>query len=233
MVSTFVALGVALYFSWSLTLVILAAVPFTAVLLAFISSKMQPSIDAQRSHLAEASRTVNGAVSSIETVKSCNGQQFELWLFSSAISEAAKSYLIQAHSNALQIGLVVLVTLSMFVQGFWYGSTLLGPDGMTAGQIMTTFWACMTATQSFEQILPHMIVIEKGKAAGAALKAVVFKMERGRKIVDMRGSQVPETCAGDIDVRNVSPPCFHAFSARALRFLGLLCLSHSPEPVGA
>ncbi|KAI9766609.1 MAG: hypothetical protein M1840_006420 [Geoglossum simile] len=204
MVSTLVALGVAFYFSWNLTLVILAAVPFAAILLAFISSKMQPSIDAQKDYLSEASGTVNGAISSIETVKAYNGQQFEVWLFSSAIGEAAKSYLIQAHSNALQISLVVLVTLSMFVQGFWYGSTLLGPDGMTAGHIMTTFWACMTATQSFEQILPHMIVIEKGKAAGAALKAIIFRMERGRKIIDMRGNQVPKNCAGDIDVRNVS-----------------------------
>ncbi|KAH0538273.1 hypothetical protein FGG08_005144 [Glutinoglossum americanum] len=204
MTSALVALSVAFYFSWSLTLVILVAVPFTAVLLAFVSSKMQPSIDSQKENLAEASRTVNGAVSSIETVKAFNGQQFEIWLFSSAISEAAKYYLIQARSNALQISLVTLVTLSMFVQGFWYGSTLLGPGGITAGQIMTTFWSCMTATQSFEQILPHMIVIEKGKAAGAALKAVMFKMERGRKVTDMRGCQVPKTCVGDVDVRNVS-----------------------------
>jgi ATP-binding cassette subfamily B (MDR/TAP) protein 1 len=210
MTSTLVALGVAFYFSWSLTLVILAAVPFAAILLAVISTKMQPSIDSQKESLAEASRTVSGAISSIETVKAFNGQEFEIWLFSSAIGEAARCYLVQARSNAMQIGLVTLVTLSMFVQGFWYGSTLLGPGGMTAGQIMTTFWSCMTATQSFEQILPHMIAIEKGKAAGAALEAVMFKMERGRRVTDMRGNQVPKTCVGDIDVKNVRSPLYIA-----------------------
>ena len=74
----------------------------------------------------------------------------------------------------------------------------------SAGDVLTTFWACLMATQSFEQILPQMIVLEKGRAAGATLKAVLAQMERGRKVVNMRGGQFPKYCDGDIDVRKVS-----------------------------
>lgn len=202
-VTTLVALGVAFYHAWSLTFVTLATVPVSAVILAWISARIQPCIEIQAENLSQASKLADNAISAVDTVKCFNGQDFEVWQYSDAIKRAAQFYLKQARSNALQIGFVRLITLAMFVQGFWYGGHLVATGKKTPGQILTTFWACLMATQAVEQILPQMIVLEKGRAAGATLQASLTQMEQGRRVTKMNGGLTPTYCDGDIELRNV------------------------------
>ena len=201
-VTTLASLGVAFYTAWNLTMVTLAVVPFAAIILAWTSARMQPSIDAQAAQLTQASKLASNAISAIDTVKCFNGQDFEIWQYANAVRKAARFYFVQAQSNALQIGFVRLVTLGMFVQGFWYGSRLIAAGTKDAGQVLTTFWACLMATQAVEQIFPQMIVLETGRAAGATLFAVLNRMERGRKLQRTSG-MTPAYCDGDIEVRKV------------------------------
>src|SRR5947207_805718 len=141
------SLGVAFYSSWKLALVILSTLPLAAIALSFISARMQPAIDAQSHQLALASKHANTAITAINTVKAFNGQDNEVWQYSQIVKLAARCYITQAHNNALQIAMVRVVTLGMFVQGFWYGNTLLN-EGKSPGQILTCFWSCLMATQS-------------------------------------------------------------------------------------
>ena len=204
MVTAIAALILGFYTSWNLTLVTLAAVPVTATALSFISAGMQPSIAAQQVELAKASKLANNAIVSIDTVKCFNGQEFEVQGYTSTIRAAARHYLKQTRANALQIGFVRLMTLGMFVQGFWYGSSLVGSGKASSGDVLTTFWACLMATQSIEQILPQMMVLEKGRAAGASLKAGLEQLRGGRDEMELVGTRTPMFCDGDIEVRNVS-----------------------------
>lgn len=164
---------------------------------------MQPIIEMQTEKLTEASKIVNNAISAIDTVKCFNGQEFEGWQYRKAVLRAARYHLRQAKANALQIGGLRLFTLSMFVQGFWFGSHLVNIGQKNPGEILTAFWACLMATQAFEQTQPGVIVLEKGRAAGAALKSVLGQMEGGFELPRMSGRTVPLFCAGDIEVRNV------------------------------
>ena len=202
-VTAFAALGLAFYYSWSLTLVTLSTVPILAVALAWNSARMQPSIEAQTEELTKASKIVNNAISAIDAVKCFNGQGFERWQYRRAIKKAATYYLRQAQANALQIGGLRLIILSMFVQGFWFGSHLVNIGQKSPGEILTAFWACLMATQAFEQIQPDVIVLEKGRAAGATLKSILDQMEGRLEIARMSGRTVPLFCAGDIEVKNV------------------------------
>ena len=206
-VTLFAALGLAFYTAWNLTLVTIALIPFTAVALAWVSARMQPAINLQIEHLTQASKLANNAISAIDTVKSFNGQDFELWQYLDATKKAALCYLLQARANALQIGLVRVTLLGIFVQGFWYGSHLVDVGSRTPGQVLTAFWACLMATQTMEQLLPQMIVLEKGRVAAATLKAVLIKVDKGRKIKQMMGRKTPRYCDGDIQVKRVSTFC--------------------------
>ncbi|KAL8634217.1 hypothetical protein Q9189_000136 [Teloschistes chrysophthalmus] len=197
------ALGLALYTAWDLTLITIATIPFAAIILAWISAKMQPSIDAQAVELSSASKLANNALQAIDTVKCFNGQDFEIFKYARVIRRAAKKYLIQAKANALQIGFVRFVTLSMFVQGFWYGSHVVIQGKKEPGQVLTAFWSCLMALQAVEQILPQMLVLEKGRAAGATLAAILSQMGRRGRVI-MTGNLAPQFCEGDIEVRNVS-----------------------------
>lgn len=165
---------------------------------------MQPSIVRQEAALSLASRVANSALSAIETVKCFNGQSFELEQYKSMVLEAARYYLKQALSNALQIAFIRFVTTAMFVQGFWFGGQLVRTSKASAGDVLTTFWACLMATKAIEDILPHMLVLERGRAAGAAMKAILEQVSRGSKIAETEFRYAPEYCDGDIQVRNVS-----------------------------
>ena len=205
-ITLFAALGLAFYTAWNLTFVTIAAIPIAAVLLAWISGRMQPAIECQAEQLTHASKLANNAINAIDTVKCFNGQDFELWQYIEAIKGAALCYLVQARANALQIALVRITLLGMFVQGFYYGSHLVEIGDRTPGQIVTAFWACLTATQTMEQLLPQMIVLEKGRVAAATLLAVLNKVEQGRKVARMIGKKAPRYCDGDIEIRRVSIP---------------------------
>ena len=206
-VTMLVALGLAFYTAWNLTLVTLATIPISAILLAWVSARMQPAIDKQREEMTQASKLANNAISSIDTVKCFNGQDLELWQYIKTVRKGAQHYLVQARSNALQIGFVRFTMVAIFVQGFWYGSHLVDTGDKTPAQVLTTFWACLMASQTIEQLLPQMIVLEKGRAAAATLKAILIKIEHGRKVQPMTGGKSPEFCDGDIRVQNVSFQC--------------------------
>ncbi|KAL8851121.1 MAG: hypothetical protein Q9221_003924 [Calogaya cf. arnoldii] len=197
------ALGLALYTAWDLTLITIATIPFAAIVLGWISSRMQPSIEAQAKELNTASKFANNALQAIDVVKVFNGQDFETWQYAKAINRAAKKYLIQAKANALQIGFVRFITLSMFVQGFWYGSHIVITGKKDPGQVLTAFWSCLSALQAVEQILPQILVLEKGRAAGATLQAILTQMDKRHRVI-VSGQLAPEFCEGDIEVRNVS-----------------------------
>jgi ATP-binding cassette, subfamily B (MDR/TAP), member 1 len=130
--------------------------------MSFISSMMQPCIISQEISLSLASKIANSALSAIETVKCFNGQAFELKQYKPVIVEAAKHYMKQALSNSLQIGFVRFVTTAMFVQGFWCGGHFVTTGKTSAGDMLIAFWACIMATKPIEDILPHMIVLDKG-----------------------------------------------------------------------
>ncbi|CAP94534.1 Pc18g03100 [Penicillium rubens Wisconsin 54-1255] len=198
------SLGLGFYTSWSLSLVTLAGIPIFSAIIGFLSSKMKFSITAQQAELTEASKVANNAITNIDTVKCLNGQAFEHRNFSERIERSASHYLRQARLNSLQIAFIRWMMFGMFVQGFWYGSSLARTGKLTSGEVLRTFWACLTAAQSIEQVLPQMIVMEKGKVAGAALKSIIQSRREDKIVSEAKATRYPEHCEGDIEVKNVS-----------------------------
>ena len=195
-------MGIALYHSWKLTLVLLATLPVSAIILSLVTRKLEPAIQAHRRHLATASKHATASITAIDLVKVFNGHEQELWHYYRAIQQAAKQYLIQALINSFQIGWVAFWIIAMFVVGFWYGVVLV-EEGLSPGSILTTFYATLSSFQGIEALMPHWLVIAKGMSAGAFLKAVTVTSEGGRKRKTERTVR-PQTCSGDVELSNVS-----------------------------
>lgn len=190
--------------SWNLSLVTLAGIPVFSAMASFISSKMKLNIEAQQAELASASKVVNSTTTSIDTVKCLNGEAFELHNFSNRIDGAASQFLKQARLNSIQIALIRLMTYGMFVQGFWYGSSLATSGRLSPGDVLRTFWACLTAAQSIEFIMTQVIVLDKGAIAASALKKTLNRQTKGGGPKEMEGAVYPHHCDGDIEVSDVS-----------------------------
>lgn len=198
----------AFVYSWDLTLVTLATVPLVLGLVIWVGHPMQKNIYAQQEKLEQAQKYSTNALSVIETVKCFNGQDIEVEKYTTTINAAATCYAWVANASALQMGLVVLLSVSMFVQGFYYGGVLIADGKINSGDVITTFFSAIGASQAIQGILPQMIVFEKGRTAGMTLRGVMAEVEskKGRDAggEEGKGRVRPKGCRGDIDVRGLS-----------------------------
>jgi ATP-binding cassette subfamily B (MDR/TAP) protein 1 len=153
--------------------------------------------------LQSALKYVTTAVTSIETVKCFNGERYELHVFSNIITLAANLYKWVANLRSIQIGIMQFFTLSVFVQGFWYGSHLADIGDKTPGEVFITFWAVLMAMSGMTQIMPQLIVLQKGKTAGAKLSLLMKQMSISDQQLESQGQMRPARCSGDIEFRKV------------------------------
>lgn len=204
----FVAIGclfIAFYYSWQLTLVLLATIPVSVIVLALISRGLETAIEAQRHQLAHATKLVTAAVTAIDLVKVYNGFDNEVWNYMQPIRAASCHHMQQARRHALQMGYVKLWMVNLFVVGFWFAVYLVNRNKTTAGNALTTFYAALTAFQAIEGFGPQWLVLSKGIAAGHRLQATLRKHLGGCwESHDTRGTCQPQRCAGDIELINIS-----------------------------
>ncbi|KAF4966486.1 hypothetical protein FSARC_5827 [Fusarium sarcochroum] len=203
-ITSLASLGIALYYSWKLTLVLLATLPISAIILSLATKRLEPAIQAQKRDLAVASKFAVASITAIDLVKVFNGYDQEVWQYYPAVKAAAKQYLIQAQCNALQMGYVAFWVVAMFVVGFWYGVVLVNNDGLPAGSVLTTFYATLAAFQGIEALMPQWLVLAKGMSAGSFLSSITRNTRNGGLIKPMAGALRPLICSGDIELKDVS-----------------------------
>ena len=197
------ALGVAFYYSWNLTLVIISTVPLVYLVQAFIATKLSTRAHKQAGKLQEALKYITNAIQSIETVKCFNGEKYELQNFTKIAAHAAGLYKHVANLRSMQIGVMQFFTLSVFFQGFWYGSHLINTGDKNAGEVITTFWAALMAIQGITGFLPQFIVLQKGRMAGSRLQVLMEQISTSDQRRELQGQSKPTRCTGDIEFLQV------------------------------
>jgi ATP-binding cassette subfamily B (MDR/TAP) protein 1 len=198
------SLCLALYSSWNLTLVVICTVPVVSVVMGLLSTAMEKRAHEQSDMLRQALGLATNIIHNIETVKYFSGEHFEHQRYSNAIAQSGGAYKKQANLRSLQLGISQFFTSSIFVQGFWYGSSLVMSGSRNSGQVFTTFWAALMAVQAITAFLPQLIVLQKGKVAGARLRALVVQMNNDNSMVETTGDVKPERVFGDIGFKDVS-----------------------------
>ncbi|OAR00288.1 hypothetical protein LLEC1_07456, partial [Akanthomyces lecanii] len=200
-VTAIASLAVAFYTSWKLTLVLLATLPLSLVVLALTSRKIQPAITTQTSHLDSASKMLAASLGGIDLVKLYNGYTCETENYMRQIDRAAEHYRFQAGFNSVQIGYTGFWAVCMFVIAFWYGLVLV-ERGERPGNILTTFYAVLATLQGIESLLPNWLVFEKGMSAGQVLQALQVEVTDAAE--DDTSTLRPGYFVGAIDLKEVN-----------------------------
>ncbi|KAJ4992694.1 ABC a-pheromone efflux pump [Stagonosporopsis vannaccii] len=203
-IAAIAAMGVAFYYSWDLTLVIICTVPVIYLVEAQLSKKLNERSHEQADQLQTALKHITNAVQSIETVKCFNGESYELKAFTKTASLAAQTYKRVANMRSMQIGLIQFFTFTVFVQGFAYGSHLIRSGDLDVRSVITTFWAALLAIGGITGFLPQFIVLQKGRTSGGRLRSLIEQMSEEEGPWEMQGDFKPLRCPGDIEFRNVT-----------------------------
>jgi ATP-binding cassette subfamily B (MDR/TAP) protein 1 len=202
-ITSLASLGIAFYFSWKLTLVLLATLPISFIILWLASKSLEPAILAQKDILAVASKHLTSSITAIDLVKVFNGYDQGVYHYCSLVKLAAAQYLIQARCSAIQMGYTSFWVINLFVIGFYYGIVLVN-HGLNPGVVITTFYATLTSFQGIEALLPHWLVIIKGVSAGSFLSGLMKEDESADKTIRKEIHVKPERCFGAIEFSNVS-----------------------------
>ncbi|POR33822.1 Alpha-factor-transporting ATPase [Tolypocladium paradoxum] len=196
------SLAMALYYSWKMTLVLLATLPVSLIALSLATRRLEPAIRGQQAYLETTSKLTTASITAIDLVKVFNGLDNELRQYCHAAKLAARHYMVQAQCNSIQMGYIAFWVISMFVVGFWYGIVLV-KDGLPPGHVLTTFYATLAALQGIEALVPHWLVLSKGMFAGSFLSSIA-RSEPPITGSGIHGAARPQNCLGDVRLTNVS-----------------------------
>ncbi|KAI5887715.1 P-loop containing nucleoside triphosphate hydrolase protein [Schizophyllum commune H4-8] len=166
-------LGLAFSRSAVLTLVTLSSLP-VLVFVQAISQRFAGPRLAQTSALSSAlATTVERAVSFITTVKAFTATSFTLNAFSKTLTALGAAYRALNATWGMTSGVSQFVSMCMFVQAFWFGSTLVRRGSIEPGDVMAVFWACLIAASHVQMCIPQLISLAKGKFAAASLLGMI------------------------------------------------------------
>ncbi|TDL27874.1 P-loop containing nucleoside triphosphate hydrolase protein [Rickenella mellea] len=159
--------------SWSLTLVILSAVPLLVIIQAFSQRAAGPILATERAQTATAATLVERALSAIATVKAFNASPAELESLSSILDKGATSTKKVNAVWGVTSALSQFSSMAMFVQGFWFGSKLVREGRISPGDVMAVFWACLIATSNLQMCIPQFVILARGKFAMVSLVTLI------------------------------------------------------------
>ncbi|KAF9876977.1 ABC a-pheromone efflux pump [Colletotrichum karsti] len=214
-IASIASLVVAFVLSWQLALVLISTVPLSIVVFYLANRGLGLAINNQKQHLTQASKHANASVTGIDLVKIYDGFNQEVWQYHNTIKAAEKQYLIQSRCNAVQISYMQCWISALFVAGFWFGLWLV-TRGANAAQILTTFYAILTALQGLSNAIPQWLVLVRGMSAGQCLK--MSSNPGGKRPSEERLGFAPRRCMGDVSFAYPSNPAETILRNTSLHF---------------
>ncbi|KAK9374380.1 P-loop containing nucleoside triphosphate hydrolase protein [Lipomyces chichibuensis] len=196
-----VSLCVAMYFSWKLTIVILATLPAIMIAQTITNMPKERYTQLEKQISSRAVNVVDWAISSLQTVKLFNGQSIEAAKFSAHTHCSSKLIHKISIIYAVQQGILKLLVLMLFLQAFWYGGHLVRNGGISSGSVLTVFWCCNSLTYCVSNIGVKLADINKAKIAAESLWAIIDDFRHTNK---KQYGMIVQECHGDIEFKDVT-----------------------------
>lgn len=197
------SLGVAFYYSWKLTLILLATFPLIALALAFLNKGHQSAVEDQHREMTNAAKQARHLTSNVTLLKCYNGLPKEIHLYKQILQAVFQHYRRQVLKAARQIAFMRLAAIAIVVIALSFGAYLIHETGVDSGAILSTFWCCGTASRGFSDILAQSPVLEKGRASALALKSLMQPVGKGTTLAPEYKTCTPQTLVGDVDLQTV------------------------------
>lgn len=206
-ISIIALLGTSFYYSWSVTLIMLASSPLILIL-SYVFAKLIENFTAlENSETLKAAKIFDWSLSSAKIVRLFQTQPIEFKNFNSAVTLCKNAFIKFSLVSSLNMGCLRFIILCMFVQGFWFGSDQVRKGNTTAGDVLTCFTSCLMLGESFRSMLPQIVTIQKANVAIKRLQYFIqIKSKKSGNYRDQHISQIrlyPPVCNGDIKFKNV------------------------------
>lgn len=179
-----------------MTVVVLSSIPFIIGIVATTEKMASLFAEKERDFSAKAAGRADRILAAIPTIKAFNAEAKESTAFDELNLKASRFYSKLHLIWGIRAGVTQFILLSMFVQGFWFGSYLVTSGKSTPAAVNTCFWACLLASTYLQLCLPMLVSLEKGKIGMAdllELARVAQEVERPKSIISLPGPLLNES----------------------------------------
>jgi len=203
--------GVCLAFSTAViyTMICLSLVPIMLLGLSAFLFAITMAQTLSKASYVQAGSLSEQSISGIRTVKSLCGEERELELYSNAIRGAKDILVKYGFMKGAGFGTLFLCIMLNYGLGLWSGGTLVKDqrtnpntgDPMTVGDVVTTFFACLTGFMSLGMVSPSIQKIQIAREAAYSIYEVIHAKPKIAE-TDPQGKK-PKKMNGEIEFKNV------------------------------
>ncbi|CAJ0947065.1 unnamed protein product, partial [Mesorhabditis belari] len=197
----FGGLGVAMYYDWKLTLIMMALSPVIIFCGAFMARMMASATAEETKKYAIAGQIAEEVLTSIRTVFAFNGQEQEAKRYDAAL-EAGK---LDGYKKSIYIGAglssTFVVIFCSYCLAFWVGTDYIYWKMATSSKVLTVFFSVMMGSMAMAQAGQQFAVF--GVALGAA--GVVLQIVDREPEIDSYSKEGKKLdhIKGEVKVENV------------------------------
>lgn len=169
------------YYSWSLTLVTLCGSPVIVLCAVFFSRLIHVYSERENSHTAFSSQLLTWSMEAAQLVRLSCMQPMEIQKFQLAIKRCSKNFMKMCIHASANMAILKFLTLTMFIQAFWFGSTMIRKHKLKIKDVITCFQSCVLLGATINGILHQIVVLQKGKVGSVNIKEFLEKDEEFSK----------------------------------------------------
>ncbi|KAH7582010.1 ABC transporter [Nakaseomyces glabratus] len=178
LVAVIALIGTAFYFSWSLTLIIFCSTPFIIICAVIFSKYIHKYTEKENTESECAAERLAWMLKNIEFVRLHNGDDFEISMYTHSIAQANEYYIKASLFISANISILRLLSLLMFVQGFWFGSSMIKQGKLNIDSVITSFHCCLMLGSIINSALGQAVVLQKGDVAMKRLLKMIDRTPR-------------------------------------------------------
>ena len=149
----------------SLTLIILCTAPIIIAFAVFFSHMIHKYTELENTETGKAAQLANWAMDSIQLVKLYCTQFREVRNFRELTSNCNDLFIKCCLYVSANTALLRFLSLSMFIQGFWFGATMVRKGKLQISNVVTCFQSCLMLGSTLSNTLQVIVILQKGDVA--------------------------------------------------------------------
>ncbi|CAR29168.1 ZYRO0G02244p [Zygosaccharomyces rouxii] len=151
------------YYSWSLTLVTMCGAPVIVLCAIFFSRLIHIYSEKENSHTAISSQLLSWSMEAAQLVRLSCMQLVEVQNFQLAVKKCSKNFMKMCLYASANTAILKFLTLTIFVQAFWFGSTMIRKHKLRIEDVITCFQSCVLLGATINGTLHQIVILQKGK----------------------------------------------------------------------
>ena len=163
------SIGVMLYYSWKLTLIIIVVAPIIAVLIAYVSRRFRKLSQQIQDQVGEVNQISSETIHATREIRIFNGIDYETKRFEKVNENNFQSYMKRVVTESLSMPMVqflMAIALSIVVYVATHGDRL---DGFTPGKFMAFMTAMIALLDPVKRLTNLSATLQGGIAAGDSI----------------------------------------------------------------